>query len=732
MQLRFTPTVVVLLFGSFFVSVSTANGPKVIAEGKLPADSRLEPLKDLNGYFPFEVSESPKAWERRAEYLRRQTKVALGLWPEPTRTPLNAVVHGKIDQGEYTVEKVYFESVPGFYVTGNLYRPVGLEGKRPAVLCPHGHWKDARFSDNGEAAAKKQIEIGAEKFIENARNPIQARCVQLAKLGCVVFHYDMLGDSDSQQLSRELVHKFGKQRPEMINTTHWGLFSPQAESHLQSVMGLQTWNSIRALDFLETLPEVDSKRLAITGASGGGTQTFLLCAVDDRPAAALPAVMVSTAMQGGCTCENASLLRVGTGNVELAALFAPKPLALIAADDWTKEMSTKGFPELRQHYAMLKAADNVVLNNHIEFRHNYNAVNRKLLYSWFNEHLALGVETPIVEEEMKRLTEKDLTVWNDKHPQPKGGEKFERTLLQTLTADANKQLAALSPTDAKSLTAYRQVVGGAIDVVVGRGIPNGDDLEYEQNHKVEKEKYIEMAGVLTNLKEQEALPVVFLYPKQWNDTVVIWLHEKGKAGLYQKNGDLVPAVKKLVDEGVTVMGIDLLYQGEFLADGKPPEKNRKVENTREAASYTYGYNHALFAQRVHDVLAAISFVQSHYYEPSEVNLVGIGQAGPWAAAARAQAGNAVTRAVIDTAGFRFGEVMDIYGPDFLPGGAKYGDLPGILSLSAPDALWLAGEKKEDRKIIEAAYKAAGASDQLTIYDGDDVVNDAVKYLLKSE
>ena len=77
--------------------------------------------------------------------------------------------------------------------------------------------------------------------------------------------------------------------------------------------------------------DVDPTRIAVTGASGGGTQTFILCAVDERPAVAFPAVMVSTAMQGGCTCENACCLRTGPGNVEFAALFSPKPLGLTAA-----------------------------------------------------------------------------------------------------------------------------------------------------------------------------------------------------------------------------------------------------------------------------------------------------------------------------------------------------------------------------------------------------------------
>src|SRR5207247_8461185 len=130
---------------------------------------------------------------------------------------------------------------------------------------------------------------------------------------------------------------------------------PQAELRLQSFMGLQTFNSIRALDFLQSLPDVDSKRIGVTGASGGGTQTFTLCAVDDRPTVAFPAVMVSTAMQGGCVCENCSYLRQATGNIELAGLFAPKPLGMSGAKDWTIDIATKGLPEWNALYRLYGA-----------------------------------------------------------------------------------------------------------------------------------------------------------------------------------------------------------------------------------------------------------------------------------------------------------------------------------------------------------------------------------------
>ena len=173
---------------------------------------------------------------------------------------------------------------------------------------------------------------GEERFEQAGRSRFQAMCVQLARMGCVVWQWDMLGDSDSLQIARDLAHGFAKERPEMNTASRWGLYSPQAETHLQNVMGLQTWNSIRSLDFLLGLPEVDPERVAMTGSSGGGAQTMMLAAIDDRLKLSFPVVMVSTSMQGGCTCENACLLRIGTGNVEFAGGGPAKWLARFAGE----------------------------------------------------------------------------------------------------------------------------------------------------------------------------------------------------------------------------------------------------------------------------------------------------------------------------------------------------------------------------------------------------------------
>lgn len=659
---------------------------RALPEGERPNDTRLGPLKDLDGYFPFNPPATREAWENRAERVRRQILVTLGLWPMPPKTDLNTVIHGRREMDGYTVEKVFFESVPGFFVTGSLYRPVGKAGPFPAVLCPHGHWSNGRFTDAGEAEAVKQIGQGAERFVDGARSPLQARCVQLARMGCVVFHYDMIGYADSVQLTQDLAHGFRTQRPEMIGAGQWGLFSPQAESLHQSVMGLQTWGSIRSLDFLLSLAEVDPARVAITGASGGGTQSFILGAIEDRLAGSFPAVMVSTAMQGGCTCENASGLRVGTGNVEFAALAAPNPQGLTCANDWTVEMATKGFPELQSLYGLLGAKDRVELNRGEQFGHNYNHVSRTAMYRFMNRLFNLGLPEPVLERDFHRLSREELTVWDDAHPAPEGGPDFERKLLHQLAQNAYCYGTYPALTDQAT---FKQTCGKALDIVIGRTLSEVGEVSWKETATTPGSGWKLRVGLVRNQTHREELPAVWLAP----DTVglrgtAIWVGGDGKAGVFGADGLTPrPEVGKLLAAGYTVLSGDLLEQGEFRSDGKPWTQARRVDNPREAAAYTLGYNHSLFAQRVHDVLSLIRVAQS---AGGEILLLGVEGGGRWAGAALAVAEGSVTAAGIDTTGFLFREVSDIRSPDLLPGGAKYHDLPGMIAAGLPSRLALAG------------------------------------------
>ena len=704
--------------------------PRITPADQLPADARLAPLKDLNGYFPMQTVDNEKEWAKRRSYVQRKILVSLGLWPLPDKTPLNAVIHSRKEMDGYSIEKVYFESMPGYFLTGSLYRPLNLDkqtARIPGILSPHGHYQQGRFYDAPESLLNRQLSDGAEKYAQGGRNPIQARSVHLARLGCTVFTYDMVGYADNNQISHGLAHGFSKQRPHMNNKDGWGFFSPQAESHLQNIMGLQTWNSIRALDFISTLKEVDPERLAVTGSSGGGTQTFMVSAIDPRVKVSMPAVMVSTAMQGGCTCENACLLRVGAGNVDFAAIFAPKPLGLTAADDWTVEMETKGFPELQQLYKMLGKPDNIHLEAHLQFPHNYNYVCRKAMYEFMNKHLDLGYSEVPPERDYVYQPREELTVWDDQHPAPDGGEEFEAKLLQSWNNDAQAKLEALLTKQPKSLRSFKEVVGGAIDIVVGQTLPKATRLDWNQTYKQAANGCLEIGGTLKNLDSNSANPVLFLYPENWNQKVVIWITETGKSGLYQDDGTLIAPVQSLIDEQYCVVGVDLLYQGEFLKDATQPERTRRVSsNSREAAAYSFGFNHTMCARRIHDILTTISFVFHHESLPEEVSLVALDSTGPLAIAARAQARSVLHKLAANSNSLRFANVTDIHSPNFLPGGAKYFDLPGMIAVAAPGHLWLKGESNTP-DIVRRAYRAARATDHLNT-DHDGSVQSVLEFL----
>ena len=284
-----------------------------------------------------------EAWQRRASWLREHILVSAGLLPMPARTPLSPVVFGEVTHPDYTVSKVYFESLPGFFVTGNLYRPIG-NGPFPAILSPHGHWPYGRLENTATVSGP-------------------GRAIGLARLGFVVFTWDMVGYDDSRQIP----HTFGGRTQSV-----WGL----------SLSGLQLWNAIRSLDFVETLPYVKRDAIGATGESGGGTQTFLLAAVDDRIKVAAPVNMISLHMQGGCLCENPPSLRLETTNVEIAATIAPRPLLMVSATgDWTANTLEAEYPAVRSIYALLGAADRVKAVR-MEAEHNYNKDSREAMYAW--------------------------------------------------------------------------------------------------------------------------------------------------------------------------------------------------------------------------------------------------------------------------------------------------------------------------------------------------------------
>ncbi len=690
------------------VSSVHAGSLRALPEGKQPTDSRLSPPQNLNGYFPFQPVKSADAWPARQAEIRRRILVSQGLWPLPTKAPLNAVIHGRVERDDYTVDRVFFESIPGHYVTGSLYRSKDQPGPHPAIISPHGHWQDGRFYDHGDQELHKQIAIGAERFDPGGRYPLQARAVQLARMGCVVFLYDMTGYADSIQI---------KHRPDkwdhLDRPTDWGFMSVQAELRLQNMMGLQTWNSIRALDFILSLDDIDSSRVGVTGASGGGTQSMIISAIDDRITAAMPCVMVSTAMQGGCTCENAPLLRIDQGNIDIAAATAPRPLGLTAADDWTKELKTKGYPDLQNLYQMLGHPDRLTAAFHTEFTHNYNHVNRTVMYGFFNRHFGLGFDEPVLEREYKPLTDEEATVWTDEHPAPTGdqvGDAHEVALLQLATQDATEKINELIPRNEEQLTEYRRVIGGAWKTILGRQLDDVGDVEFELTLKEERDGHLLMTGLINQTSQREQLPVVFLYPlENWNGRAVLWFTDQGKSGLF-KGDNPIDAVQQLLKSGTAVASADLFGQGEFNADGKPPAHQQMwyqrdgKSGWQTFAGYTFGYNHPIFVRRAHDVLTMLAFIQRHERQPKAIDLVGIGEAtGPVVAAACSQAGDAVTNTYLDLGDFSFEKLTRSDDPLFVPGAVRYLGVDGLVSLCPPQRTIIA--RKAPLRVARAVAAA---------------------------
>lgn len=297
-------------------------------------------------------------WEDYAALARRKIQQGVGMGPLPPRTPLRARFGEPRSFDGYTVENVLFESIPGYFVGGNLYRPSAGDGPFPAVLSLHGH----------TSAIK-----GPEDWARHGRFTAQAqtRAAELARRGAVVLSIDAFGYGDSVAALGPEAHR-----------------APLA-------MTLQVWNGMRALDLIEALLGVDATRLAATGESGGGTQTFLLAALDGRVAVSAPVVMVSSHFFGGCPCESGLPIHRSeehfVSNAMIAALFAPKPQLLVSVGgDWSKNTPRVEYPFLRRVYGLYGKRGEAE-NAHFESEgHDYGPSKRGAVYDFLSRRIGIA------------------------------------------------------------------------------------------------------------------------------------------------------------------------------------------------------------------------------------------------------------------------------------------------------------------------------------------------------
>jgi dienelactone hydrolase len=653
-------------------------------------DVRRTPLGYMRTLYEgsgFKPPASKDDWMKRREALRQQVLITNGMWPMPPKNDLKPQVYGKLVRDGYTIEKVVLETFPGFYLSGNLYRPapwVPVQDdpsdvkarkaaweknrsaeKKPAILCPHGHWSYGRFEPE-----------------------VQRRCKQLARMGAVVFSYDMVGRADSKAFG----HAF---------------LDPQIDLMGFSLMALQTWDSIRALDFISALPDVDTNRIACTGASGGGTQTFILAAIDDRIKVSAPIVMVSQDMQGGCACENASGLRHGTDNSEIAALFAPKPQVIVSCtQDWTKEFLTKGFPEVQATYKLFDKPD-LVQSDTYDYPHNYNQTSRERVYAFFADHLfqfdpALSKELPMEPEAAETIT-----TWDADHPRPAGAVDVAG-LKKHLAGMVAEQALQFRPTAKEAWSSTREQLAGAVAVRLSLGTSSGAKLEVQDAGRGERDGYATWSarlgyGPTPRIRSQSMAKKELIDRDPTLVTVVV--HPQGIAGVTTEGSAARSLAKSLVDKGHVVLAIDPYLMGE---NTNP----FAVVAPGGIAHYT-GYNRGTTAERVQDIVTALNFVRGRVGKGT-VNLVGLGSAGPLCLLARTQS-PFVARTVVDANQFDYRADSELAADQVLPGIVRLGGLRAAGTLVAPGRLFLHNTGDGlDTNWIEDAYRIENAAAGLQV------------------
>jgi dienelactone hydrolase len=600
------------LLGLDALALAAPGRPADAAEGDRPAPAARPPLnrfpRMVQEYFVARARAAEEAGLRAREALKSRAdaegyvravrdKVRLCFGPLPDRTPLKARITGTVERDAYRIEKVIFESRPGFLVTANLYLPKGKKPPWPGVVGCCGH------SENGKAA-----------------EPYQSFAQGLARMGYAVLIYDPIGQGERLQYG----HLPAKDRP------RWGVGEHLYAGNQQFLAGeflgtWRAWDGIRALDYLLSRPEVDPRGVGVTGNSGGGTLTTWLAALDPRWAVAAPGCFVTTFRRN---LENElpadteqcppRALALHLDHDDFLAALAPKPVLILAKeqDFFDVRGALEAYRRLHHLYTLLGAPDNVKLFVG-PTAHGYTRENREAMYQWFNR--ATGASDARTEPDL--VLEKDETLRCS--PEGQVAALGSRTVF-SFTREKARALAAGRPKLAGE--ELKQAVAAALRLPERGGVPEfrilrpaGNRGYYPRPHATTYAVETE-PGVFALVYRLSERPLYSRPPRDGGRAVLYVSHHSADAELREE-----PLVTQLLKEEpqATFYTCDVRGIGESRPDTCEPDSF--------LVPYGSDYFYAIHAimleypyvgQKTFDVLRVLDWLAAHGH--AEVHLAGRG------------------------------------------------------------------------------------------------------------
>lgn len=601
---------------------------------------------------------SQKEWNATAPQRREMWREMLGLSPLPPRSPLNAAVTGVLERGDYVVEKVHFQCLPGAYVIGNIYRPAKITGRLPAVLYLCGHSKG------------------------KVNPPYQANPRWFGQHGYVALVLDPIQLGESQGIHH--------------GTYREGRWDWPSRGYTPA--GTEVWNAMRALDYLETRPDVDADRMGVTGLSGGGVISWCLGAADERVKVVVPVcqsgsiehVVTDRATDGHCDCAF-WINYYRWCWPDLGALIAPRSLLIASGSEdvlWRPYGYRDVANRIRHQYAALGAADHFDLVEDLT-PHGYTPKLRQAIFTWFNTHLK-GDPTPVADDVTDFVEpEENLLVFGGKLPENDEMRRIDELLVKKADVPAIADEAAWREYQKKTLARLRDVT---FRTTLPERVPRQRDYRADGNDKT-------------------ATMATYVFDSF--DGMTVSIKTRRPDGAPHPMPTLAFAVQPDTQSTFSGGGSSRPRVGEGLATAAVEVRNTGATSVGPGYLWTARRTYPLLGQtlperQTSDLLAAVRLLRE---EPATgpIAVYGQGYTAPLA----------VYAAVLDP---QIAEIVladppttheDPATPEFL-GVLRFGDLPQNLALVYPRPITFVGQMPEAYQWTKQLYEKLGAGDRIRV------------------